>query len=145
MIIKQLSAFIENKTGRLYAAADTLAKNGINISALSLADTSEFGIVRLLVDDPEKGKQVLADSGVTVRITHVVALAMDDTPGGAVEILKTLAENNLSVEYMYACVGRQSGKALMVLRASDNTGAEEALHKAGFNDIDPRDIYRIEA
>lgn len=145
MIIKQLSAFIENKTGRLYAAADTLAKNGINISALSLADTSEFGILRLLVDDPEKGKQVLTDSGVTVRITHVVALAMDDTPGGAMEILKTLAENNISVEYMYACVGRQSGKALMVLRASDNTGAEEALHKAGFNDIDPRDIYRIEA
>lgn len=143
MIIKQLSAFIENKTGRLFAATDVLAKNGVNISALSLADTSEFGVLRLLVDDPEKGKDVLASAGITVRVTHVVAVATDDVPGGAVEILKTLSNVGIGIEYMYACVGKQTGKALMVLRASDNTKAEEALVSAGIGKIDPRDIYRI--
>lgn len=143
MIIKQLSAFIENKTGRLFAATDVLAKNGVNISALSLADTSEFGVLRLLVDDPEKGREVLASAGITVRVIHVVAVATDDVPGGAVEILKTLNSAGIGIEYMYACVGKQTGKALMVFRATDNTKAEESLLSAGIGKVDPRDIYRI--
>ena len=143
MIIKQLSVFLENKQGRLCAAVDVLAKNDINISALSLADTSDFGILRLLVDQPEKAQSVLTDSGVVVRITNVIAIAMDDQPGGAVEVLHCLSEASINVEYIYACVGRVSGKALMVIRAEDVDIAEQVLHAHGYNDINPADVYRI--
>ena len=114
MIIRQISVFLENKPGRLTAAVDVLAKNGIDISALSLADTAEFGVLRMIVDQPDRAKEVLNETGVIVRISHVVAIAMDDVPGGAVTILHTLSENGLNIEYMYACVGKISGKALMV-------------------------------
>ncbi len=143
MLIKQLSVFLENKPGRLCAAIDELSKNGVNISALSLADTSEFGILRLIVDDPHKAKQALTDSGVVVCVNSVVAVAMDDAPGGAGEILHTLADAGLNVEYMYACVGKVSGKALMVIRVDDENAAEKALTDHGFSKINPADIYRI--
>jgi hypothetical protein len=143
MIIKQLSVFLENKQGRLCAAVDVLAQNDINISALSLADTTDFGILRLLVDQPEKAQSVLTDSGVVVRITNVIAIAMDDNPGGAVEVLHCLSEASINVEYIYACVGRVSGKALMVIRADDVEIAEQVLHNHGYNDINPADVYRI--
>ena len=143
MIIKQLSVFLENKQGRLCAAVDVLAQNDINISALSLADTTDFGILRLLVDQPEKAQSVLTDSGVVVRITNVIAIAMDDQPGGAVEVLHCLSEASINVEYIYACVGRVSGKALMVIRAEDVDIAEQVLHAHGYNDINPADVYRI--
>ena len=143
MIIKQLSVFLENKQGRLCAAVDVLAQNDINISALSLADTTDFGILRLLVDQPEKAQSVLSESGVVVRISPVVAIAMDDQPGGAVEVLHCLSEASINVEYIYACVGRVSGKALMVIRAEDVDIAEQVLHAHGYNDINPADVYRI--
>ena len=143
MIIKQLSVFLENKQGRLCSAVDVLAKNDINISALSLADTTDFGIVRLLVDQPEKAQAVLSASGVVVRITNVIAIAMNDNPGGAVEVLHCLSEAALNVEYIYACVGRVSGKALMVIRVDDEEVAEQVLHAHGYNDINPADVYRI--
>lgn len=143
MIIKQLSVFLENKPGRLCAATDVLAKNHIDISALSLADTSEFGILRLLVDQPEKAQQVLTESGVIVRITGVIAVAMNDAPGGALEVLHCLSKAAINVEYIYACVGRVSGKALMVIRVDDEEAAENILHAHGYNDINPADVYRI--
>ena len=143
MIIKQLSVFLENKPGRLCAATDVLAKNDIDISALSLADTSEFGILRLLVDQPERAQQLLSESGVIVRVTGVIAVAMNDRPGGAVEVLHCLSQASLNVEYIYACVGRVSGKALMVIRVDDVEVAEQVLHANGYNDINPADIYRI--
>lgn len=143
MIIKQLSVFLENKTGRLYAACEQLAENTIDISALSLADTAEFGVLRLIVDDPEKAKTVLNNSGIVVKISHVVAVAMDDVPGGAVAILKELSKEGLSIEYMYACVGKVSGKALMIIRTDDNDKADKILREAGYNKIEPKDIYRL--
>ena len=96
MVIKQLSVFLENKPGRLCAATDVLAKEGINISALTLADTSEFGVLRMIVDQPEKARQVLMDSGVIVRLSDVIAVAMNDAPGGAVGILHLLSEAGVS-------------------------------------------------
>ena len=98
MITKQLSVFLENKKGRICAAADELARHNINIRALSLADTSEFGILRLIVDKPEEGKAVLNDAGIVVRVTNVLALTMDDTPGGTLGVLRVLAESGISVE-----------------------------------------------
>ena len=136
MIIKQLSVFLENKKGRLFAAADTLAQNGINIRALSLADTSEFGILRLIVDQPEQGKAVLAESGVVVRVTDVLGVLMDDVPGGTLGALRLLADACINVEYMYACVGQNSGKAIMIMQVDQLAKAEDVLRKGGFSTVD---------
>ncbi|MBQ7661261.1 MAG: acetolactate synthase [Clostridia bacterium] len=143
MLVKQLSVFLENKPGRLLAAIDKLAESGIDISALSLADTAEFGILRLIVDDPEKAKLVLAESGVVSRISDVIAVAMADTPGGAGAILKILSENGFNIEYMYACVGKVSGKALSLLRVERPADADELLRGKGFAKVNPAEIYRI--
>lgn len=143
MVIRQLSVFLENKPGRLCAATDTLAKEGINISALTVADTAEFGILRMIVDQPDRAKEVLNAGGIVVRISKVLAIAMDDAPGGAGGILHLLSEAGLNVEYMYACVGRLSGKALMVVRTDDLEKATEVLHGSGYGDINPAEIYRI--
>ena len=129
MIVRQLSVFLENKPGRLCAATDTLAKSGINISALTLADTAEFGILRLIVDQPELARDVLTESGVVVRISEVIAVAMNDAPGGAGGILHLLSGAGINVEYMYACVGKMSGKAIMIIRTDDPKAAAEILHK----------------
>jgi hypothetical protein len=143
MTVRQLSVFLENKPGRLRAATDILAKEGINLSALTLADTSEFGILRLIVDQPDRAKEVLMDAGIVVRISEVLAIAMDDAPGGAVGILHLLSEAGLNIEYMYACVGRQSGKAIMVVRTDDIDLAEDILHRGGYGDVSPADVYRL--
>lgn len=143
MLIKQLSVFLENKQGRLYAAIDVLGKNNIDISALSLADTSEFGILRLLVDRPEAAQKALTEAGIVVKITNVVAVAMDDVPGGTTGILNLLAGNGTNIEYMYACVGKVTGKALMVIRTDDVERTEKLLHDSGYGSLDPNDIYRI--
>ena len=136
MIIKQLSVFLENKEGRLFAAADVLAKNNINIRALSLADTSEFGILRLIVDRPEEGKAVLAETGVVVRVTNVLGILMDDVPGGTLGALHLMADAGINVEYMYACVGQKTGKAIMVMQVSDLEKAEAVLRNGGFATVD---------
>lgn len=143
MTVRQLSVFLENKPGRLCAATDILAKEGINLSALTLADTSEFGILRLIVDQPDRARDVLMDAGIVVRISDVLAIAMDDAPGGAVGILHLLSSAGLNVEYIYACVGKQSGKAIMVVRTDDIELAEDILHRGGYGDINPADVYRL--
>lgn len=143
MVIRQLSVFLENKPGRLCAATDTLAKEGINISALTVADTAEFGVLRMIVDQPDLAKEVLFASGVVVRISKVLAVAMDDAPGGAGGILHLLSEAGLNVEYMYACVGRLSGKALMVIRTDNLEKAAEVLHQNGYGEMNPAEIYRL--
>lgn len=143
MIITQLSVFLENKPGRLAAAADVLAQSGVDISALTLADTAEFGILRLIVNDPALAKKALTEAGIVVRLTDVIAVAMDDVPGGTVGALRLLSEKGINVEYMYACVGRVSGKALMVMRTDDTDRADAAFREAGFDQIPAGDVYRI--
>ena len=143
MIIKQLSVIVENKKGRLQAITQVLADNDIDISALSLADTSDFGVLRLIVNKPDEAKAALNESGVVVKITDVVAVVMDDAPGGVAAVLKVFLDNEISVEYMYACVGKTTGKALMVVKTDDVSSAESVLEAAGFALANPADIYRI--
>lgn len=143
MIIQQLSIFLENKPGRLFAAVDVLADHDIDISALALADTAEYGILRLIVDQPERAKEVMSETGIIVKTNKVIAVAMTDAPGGAVGILRLLAGKGINVEYMYACVGKVSGQALMVIRTDDLTGAEQVLQAGGFGEVNPADIYRL--
>ena len=143
MIIKQLSVFVENRNGRMLDIARTLAQNDIDISALSLADTSDFGVLRLIVDKPDKAKQALKEIGIVVKISDVIAIAMDDAPGGMAKTLEVISNNGISIEYMYACIGKTSGKALMVMRTEDTEKAEEILDVNGFGLVSPGDIYRI--
>ncbi len=119
MKIKQLSIFLENKRGRLYEALSALAKEGINIRALSIADTSEFGILRLIVTDPEKAKEILENNEFTVKIANVIAMAVADKPGGLAEALKYLYDANINIEYIYAFVEKSGEKAVVVLRTEN--------------------------
>ena len=143
MIIKQLSVFLENKRGRLAAVMRTLADHGIDVSALSLADTTDFGVLRLIVNRPEEGKRALQESGVTVNITDMVAVVMEDAPGGAAAAISLLAEHDIPIEYMYACVGRVSGKALMVARVEEPERAEALLRAHQATVLSPDELYRI--
>ena len=136
MIIKQLSVFLENKQGRICAVADLLAQNNVNIRALSLADTSEFGILRLIVDKPEESKRILNEAGIVVRVTNVLSLTMDDTPGGTLGVLRLLAESGIGVEYMYAFAGKNDGEAFMIIQADELEAAEGILQRGGFRQAD---------
>ena len=127
MFIKQLSIFIENKVGRLQSIMDTLSENGINIRALSIAETTEFGILRIITPDVDKAKKVLRDVDVISKITDVIAVYIDDKAGGLAKMLRSITEAGINVEYMYAFLGRTEGKALMVLKADDEEKAEKAL------------------
>ena len=143
MLIKQLSVFIENKPGRLAAILEELGKNNIDISALSLADTSEYGILRLIVSNPDEAAEVLKKSGVVVKLTNVLALAIDDTPGGLSLILSVFVQNSINVDYMYAFVGKVTSKALTVIKVSDPELAEKALSALDISSVNPKDIYRL--
>ena len=116
MKVEQLSIFLENKTGRLAEVTRTLASAGVNIRALSLADTSDFGILRLIVDDTVKAKEVLKDAGLTVGCTSVVAVEVEDKPGGLDHILQSLTGEGVNVEYMYAFVQKGGQSATMIFR-----------------------------
>ncbi len=143
MIVKQVCAFIENKTGRLSELADLLASNGIDISALSLADSADYGILRMLVNDPEKAVDVMKGSGVVAKITEALAVAIDDAPGGFAQVVHTLSKQNFEVKYMYASVGHIRGKALMILGIDDPAAAEAIIKETDAGKIDPAEIYRI--
>ena len=127
MFIKQLSIFVENKFGRLEAILDCLSKNNINLRALSLADTTDYGVLRVIVDDAEKAKKVLNEAGIIAKLTDVVAVYIDDCAGGLASVLSILKNAEISIGYMYAFLGRTEGKALMVLKADDETKAEKIL------------------
>ena len=127
MKVEQLSIFLENKAGRLAKVTRTLKEANINIRALSLADTSEFGILRLIVNDHEKAKAVLKEQGFTVGRTSVVAVEVDDKPGGLDAILHLLSENDINVEYMYAFVQTGRKSATLILRFDNTDRALEVL------------------
>jgi hypothetical protein len=143
MLIKQLSVFIENKKGRLSEILDVLKENNIDISALSIADTSGFGILRMIVSDPETAKIKLRESGVIVKTNHVIGIVVDDKPGSLAKEIKVLSDNGVVVEYAYAFLSSSKDSALVVLRADDNELAEKILTENGIDMIDPKDCYRI--
>ena len=140
--MKQLSVFVENKVGRLSAVLDVLKDNYVDISALSLADTSEYGILRLVVDKPDIAPDALKASGVMVKCTEVIAAAMDDAPGGLAELLSVLSDANVGIEYMYAFIGKEAGKAWTVLRVDDVEAATDVFTKNGIAIHDDYENYR---
>ena len=143
MKAEQISIFLENKAGRLAEVTGILGDAHINIRALSLADTSDFGILRLIVHDNEKAKQVLKEHGFTVGRTEVVAVEVEDRPGGLNRILQILFEAGINVEYMYAFV-RQSGQnAVLIFRFDDIDNAVDVLMRNGVTVIEGRKLYAM--
>ena len=127
MNIKQLSIFVENKQGRLAQVTEIISKAGANIRALSIADTTDFGILRLIVDKPDETAALLNESGVTVSVTNVIAIGIEDAPGSFSVPMRILADAGIDVEYMYAFITRKSEKAYVILRVADNEAAAKVL------------------
>lgn len=138
MSVKQISVFLENKPGSLYAMTNVLAQNNIDMRALSLAETTDFGIARIIVDDVYKTTTVLRDSGFIHSITPVVGVEIPDVPGGLNKVLQALTDAQINVEYMYAFLhGGKEDAAYMVFRVSDPVRAVGALAKRGIQTVDP--------
>lgn len=143
MLVKQVSAFVENKAGRLSELADALAAQHIDISALSLADAAEYGVVRMIVSDPERAAEALRENGVVCKITMALAIAIDDTPGGFARSLHILTDRGIEVKYMYACIGHTPGKALMILSVDEPEIADNMISSEGLDTVNPKEIYRL--
>ncbi len=133
MKLKQISVFIENKTGRLAHVARLLGDAGVNLIALSLADSSDFGILRLIVNDPEKARTTLRDNQVTCSITDVLAVEVPDRPGGMAELMELMDAQAVNIEYMYAFAEKNTGRAALIMRFNDTDRALTLLQKAGVN------------
>ena len=119
MKIKQLSIFLQNRMGSLSKPLEVLTENEINIKAMCMADTSEFGILRLVVDNPEKGQGVLSENNFLVKITEIIGVEMNDTPGGLTTVLKVIKDNGIDLEYLYAFTHDKVGKAILLLHADN--------------------------
>ena len=141
MKIKQLSLFLENKPGHLSAICQTLARSGINIVTLSLADTQQFGILRLIIQDWERAREVLETKGFVVNVTEVVATEVEDRPGGLSEVLKILDQARTNIEYMYAFTFGRQGKAVLIFRFDKPDDALARLQAAGVNVVDSVEVY----
>jgi len=141
--VKQISIFLENKSGRLAQVTNVLAENGINLRALSVADTADFGILRIIVNDVGKAVNVLKNSGYTFGETEVVAVEVPDKPGGLASILTPLWKAGLSVEYMYAFVRSSGENAIMIFRFEDTDKAIEVLKESKVKLLSEEEVYRI--
>ena len=140
MKVRQLSIFLENRSGRLAEVTEILGGALINIRALSLADTSDFGILRIIVDDPKKALRILEENGFTVAGTDVLAVEVEDKPGGLARVLKLLDEEEVNVEYMYAFMEKLTDHALLIFRIEDIKGAIEICRKHGIKILSEKEV-----
>ena len=143
MSLKQLTIFVENKQGTLVDITNTLATHNVNIRALSIADTQDFGILRLIVNDNDTALKTLSEEGYLIKTTDVVGVKIGDAPGKLSTALKVLDDNDINVEYLYAFMSRTEKHAYVVLRVADNAAAETALEKAGFHLITDADVAKL--
>ncbi|MHB8964173.1 MAG: ACT domain-containing protein [Saccharofermentanales bacterium] len=143
MLVKQISVFLENKSGRLAEVTKTLSSNKIDIRALYIADTTEYGILRMIVDKPDEAMELLKKSGFTVSTTNVIAIAVADTPGTLDDALEILSANKISIEYLYAFVGRASSDAIVVIRVEDPETAIRVLEAENIRVIGSKEVYGL--
>ena len=143
MAIKQLTVFVPNRKGTIVAVTDILAKNSINIRALSIAETGDFGILRLIVNDENAAEKVLKEQGYLIKTVDVVGVKIGDEPGKLTVALDVLDKADINVEYLYAFMARTEKHAYVVLRVENNTEAEETLKNAGFKLITEADICKL--
>lgn len=140
MSVKQISIFIENKKGKLAEATRYIADHSVNLRALSIADTQDFGILRIICEDPAKAEEVLREGGYITTTTDVLAAAISDEPGSLAAILEVLSEANVVVEYTYAFLSAKTG-AYMIFRVDDNQNAAAALAGAGIKTANQEDLF----
>ena len=143
MSVEQISVFLDNKAGRLSEVTDVLAKAGINMSALSIADTTHFGILRLIVNRPDEAEKVLKESGFTVSKTDVLAIAIDDTAGSLAGALRMLTDSGISIEYIYAFVTRKADCAMVVLKIEDEARAAELFKANGVRVLTESEVSEL--
>ena len=143
MSLKQLTVFVENKQGTLVDITETLAANEINLRALSIADTQDFGLLRLIVNDNDAASVALQEKGYILKVTEVIGVKICDQPGKLSKALSVLAEAGINVEYLYAFMARTQKHAYVVLRPTDNVAAEKELEAAGFHMITDADIEKL--
>lgn len=140
MKITQISVFLENRKGRLYDVCSLLGENGINIRALTIAETESFGVLRIVVDKCKAAITLLRDHGFVANFTDVVAIEVPDSPGGLAAVLKIFAENDVNIEYMYGFVEKHSDKALLVFRFEDTDFAQQILPRHSISIVTEQDI-----
>ena len=143
MKVKQISVFIENKTGRLAEVTKIIYQAKINIRALFLADTKDFGILRMIVNEPDKATESLKKAGCTVRETEVLAVEVKDEPGGLYNILNKFDDSGISVEYMYAFAEKRQNSAIMVFRFDEIEKALDVLSKSGVKVLSHEEVYNL--
>ena len=143
MAIKQLTVFVPNRKGTIVAVTDILAKNNINMRALSIAETEDFGILRLIVNDENAAEKVLGENGYLIKTVDVVGVKIGDAPGKLTAALDVLDKADINVEYLYAFMARTEKHAYVVLRVENNKDAENALTNAGFHLITEADINKL--
>jgi len=143
MIISQISVFVENRLGTLKEITAVLKDSDIDIRALSIADTTDFGILRLIVDDPEKAADLLKAANFTVSVTRVVAVGIEDKPGALHDVLEILSDAEIAVEYAYAFITRKHDGAYVILRVEDIERASEVLKNGGIHVLDGEEVYSI--
>ncbi len=143
MKIKQISVFLENKAGRLADATRVLGENQINIRALAVADTADFGVLRMIVNKPEEAVRVLKTEGFAVKTTDVLAAEVPDKPGGLSGVLEAIRKVSINIEYLYCFVEKSGGKAIVVFRIEEIEKAIEALQAAGIHLISGERLYLL--
>lgn len=143
MAIKQLTIFVENKKGAIVSITDALAAQNVNIRALSIAETEDFGILRLIVNDEATAEKTLSEAGCLIKVTDVVGVKIGDAPGKLTAALDVLDKAGINVEYLYAFMARTEKHAYVVLRVEDNAAAETALEAAGFHLITDADVCKL--
>ena len=143
MSIKQISVFLENKPGKLFELTRLLAENGIDMRALSIAETTDFGIARLIVGDAYGAARVLREGQFIAQYSDVLAFAVPDEPGGLHRLLGAFNDAQVNIEYMYAVLGGEKGRAYMIFRVTDTEAAERALTERGLRPLAPEDMEAI--
>ena len=143
MAIKQLTVFVQNKKGTVVAVTDILSKNNINLRALSIAETQDFGILRLIVNDEKAAEAVLSENGYLIKVIDVIGVKIGDEPGKLAAALNVLDKADINVEYLYAFMARTEKHAYVVLRVEENEVAEKVLTDAGFKLISEADINKL--
>ena len=139
-MVKQLSIFVQNRSGKLASSLGVLRDSGIDIRALTIADTPDFGILRLLVDDPVKAEAVLHENGFLVQSTDVVVVPVRDERGGLASLLEPMAEAGVNIEYMYSLIARDAKDAYMVFRVTDNAAFLAMLEAKGLSHVGPEEL-----
>ncbi len=141
MTIQQISVFLENRAGQLAEVTELLAQHGVNLRAIHVAETADYGVLRIIVNKPEEAVSVLKSHGLIVSLTNVLGVGIDDEPGAFSKAVQALAAENINIEYMYAFIGRSKDKAYVIIRADQEEKAAAILQEQGFEILKPEMLY----